>query len=1136
MKRNKINNPQWLSTKCLASLLVLSSAIQGVQAQEPIKAAKLTPAKTNQVMVETKTITGVVTDAATGQPILGARITVLGNPRFSAMTNEKGEYTLQAPTLTSMLYVEIEEYNGLQVAVKEGESIDAQLYPIWFSSAYNKTGAIFNNPTASVSQSTSLAADNEIGNKLNANVRTITRGGQPAQGAAMFINGLNSLNSVVQPLIVVDGVIWDMQYDRSSIHQGFVNNVLNVIDPEDIEDVEVITNGAALYGARGGNGVIKITTKRSKSMVTRIRVTTFGGFETKPSVQKMMTGDQFRKYATELLGTTAYAQTTAGSTLQPFQNDNPNFVFYPLYHNNTDWSDGLYRKAAFLQNYKAVVEGGDDVARYNLSLGYANAQSTAKNNDFDRLNIRFNTNVNLFPKVEADIDIAYSRVSYNVLDNGWASDYTQRNIASPNVLGLIQTPFISKYEQYIVWDEQTSQNKLVSSTTYTGKTYGSESNPFRYTERFGYSALVNPYWILLNGEGENKNAQAQTQFSLNVAPSYQVNDYLRLTNRFSYIVNRTSEKYYLPFSGTPDKKVPGLGTINSTLASQFAKSTNVFNEFNVGYKRIFGAHNLNANAGVRFTTLTYADDNIRGFNNSNDKMPNIVSSLQYITVGGANDTWTNLAYYIDANYNYLGRYYARLITTAESSSRFGKKTEGGIQAFGVSWGIFPSLQLGWVVSAEPWFKAKAINYLNLRAGVDVSGNDNIDYYASRTYFSNGKFLDRATMLDLANISNNAIQWENTTRWSVAADARFFNNRLSVGTEFFYAKTSNLLAQRDPGYATGFAKVWTNGGELTNKGVNAHFTAALINTRKWRWELGASIGAYKNELTALPAAVSSSDLTNTMNLYALDANGVKVGTPTTIHGYTSSVYGSNNILTSVGSAVGVFYGYQTQGVFTTEAEAANAGKYGHLRYPTGLTTQPYRNFHAGDVHFVDQNGDGWISEADMVKIGDPNPTAYGNIFTSLGYKRLKLDVNFKYSFGGDIYNYQRAMIESGSNLFNQSTALTYRWQRSGDVTLVPRVMSTSSDAWVNNERFSDRWIEDGSFLRLKRVRLTYKVPVREGFVQGLSVWGEANNVFTLSKYSGRDPEVTVGNGALSQGIDAGYLPQGTSFNLGVSLNL
>ena len=256
----------------------------------------------------------------------------------------------------------------------------------------------------------------------------------------------------------------------------------------------------------------------------------------------------------------------------------------------------------------------------------------------------------------------------------------------------------------------------------------------------------------------------------------------------------------------------------------------------------------------------------------------------------------------------------------------------------------------------------------------------------------------------------------------------------------------------------------------------------------------------------------------------------------IDGYTSSIYGSNNVLTAVGHAAGVFYGYKTAGVFATDAEAANAGAYGYLRYPTGLAQQPYRNFRAGDMHFVDQNGDGWINEADMVVIGDPNPDIYGNIYTSLEWKNLKLDVNFKYSLGNDVYNYQRMQLESANSNWNQTTAVVNRWRYEGQVTDMPRVCDPTSESWVNNERFSDRWIEDGSYLKLKNVRLTYKVPVNLSWLLGLSVWGEANNVFTVSKYTGTDPEVTCGNSVLYQGIDAGYLTQSRNFNIGVTINL
>ena len=225
------------------------------------------------------------------------------------------------------------------------------------------------------------------------------------------------------------------------------------------------------------------------------------------------------------------------------------------------------------------------------------------------------------------------------------------------------------------------------------------------------------------------------------------------------------------------------------------------------------------------------------------------------------------------------------------------------------------------------------------------------------------------------------------------------------------------------------------------------------------------------------------------------------------------------------------------MFKDNAEASTAGKYGYLKYPTGVVGDPSRDFKAGDVHFVDVNGDGWISEADMVKIGDPNPDIYGNIFTSLSWKRFTLDINFKYSLGNDIYDYQRSQLEQGNTVWNQSKALVNRWRYSGQETSIPRLMSTTNtEEWVNNERFSDRWIDNGSYLKLKKVRLTYQVPLSLSWLQGLTVFGECNNIFTLTKYKGEDPEVSCGNSVLYQGVDAGYLPQSFSCNFGVTFNL
>jgi len=234
-----------------------------------------------------------------------------------------------------------------------------------------------------------------------------------------------------------------------------------------------------------------------------------------------------------------------------------------------------------------------------------------------------------------------------------------------------------------------------------------------------------------------------------------------------------------------------------------------------------------------------------------------------------------------------------------------------------------------------------------------------------------------------------------------------------------------------------------------------------------------------------------------------------------------------VLTAVGHPAGVFYGYRTAGVFATTAEAEAAGLY------NVLTTGSRSYFGAGDVIFVNQDDDPAIDDRDKVIIGDPNPDLYGTLFTTVGWKRLTLDAQLGYSWGNDIYNYLRRQLESGSNFFNQTTALNRRWIGEGQQTDIPR--ATFGDP-MGNARFSDRWIEDGSYLRLRRVTLSYRLPVNSIWMQGLTLWVTGNNLFTLTRYLGADPESSVSGSVLSQGIDVGMLAQGRSVLVGLKLNL
>jgi hypothetical protein len=231
---------------------------------------------------------------------------------------------------------------------------------------------------------------------------------------------------------------------------------------------------------------------------------------------------------------------------------------------------------------------------------------------------------------------------------------------------------------------------------------------------------------------------------------------------------------------------------------------------------------------------------------------------------------------------------------------------------------------------------------------------------------------------------------------------------------------------------------------------------------------------------------------------------------------------------------VFYGYRTEGVFATTAEAKAAGTSDpNGLYVLGANGKDHNYFEAGDVHFSDVSGDGVIDEKDMVVIGDPNPDFYGNIFTSLSWKRFKLDVNFNYCVGNDVYNYMRSQLEGGSRFMNQSKAMNHRWQAEGQQTDMPRI--TFQDP-LGNSRFSDRWIEDGSYLRLKTATLSYDLPVNSEFIQGVQFWIQGNNLLTFSKYLGTDPEFSTSSKVIGQGIDLGRLAQSRSIVAGVKINL
>ena len=388
-----------------------------------------------------------------------------------------------------------------------------------------------------------------------------------------------------------------------------------------------------------------------------------------------------------------------------------------------------------------------------------------------------------------------------------------------------------------------------------------------------------------------------------------------------------------------------------------------------------------------------------------------------------------------------------------------------------------------------------VDLLKIRAGYSMSGNDDIGNYAARRYYSSQNLLGNYGLVR-GNLVNKNLKPERMARLNAGMDVAVLNERLSLSVDVYRSTIKDMIAYSPITSYSGFSTYIDNSGEMRNTGVDVAINARVLNLPSLKWDLGATVSHYKNKITELKG-----------NSYLTD---IADGT----------------ILTEVGRPMGVFYGYKTNGIYATTEDAKADG----LQVRSGLADVP---FGAGDVRFVNMNGDKYINEEDMTVIGDPNPDIYGGLNTRILWKNFTFSARFTYSLGNDVYNYTRRTLESMSGLENQTQAVLNRWRAEGQVTSMPKV--TYGDP-MGNARFSDRWIEDGSYLKFKNLTVAYDVPIKKGIITGIQVYAVAENICTWTKYKGYDPEFSASTNPLGYGIDAFMTPQARTFYVGLKLGL
>lgn len=1035
------------------------------EAHDATKKTIVTTIKKNSISVQ-----GVVKSAQTKKPLSGINVTVDG---FSAaITNDDGSFKIKVPHLDAVLKISGQDFQTKVYAVKKKDSgIEIFLNEANYSQNYEIADMAagdkmqYDNTNASTvvnfgKDQWSNPVNQSVGSFLQGRVAGLTairNSGTPSSGTYLTLRGFNSLYATNKPLIIVDGMIYDDEDYGSGIVQNNVSSPLSNIDVKDIEDVTVIKDGTSLYGTKGANGVIKITTIRPTELSTKIDFTMYGGVNQAPDQLPLLGSDAYRTHLSQLEASRGLTQSQIATL--PYMNDNPDVSGYYKYHNNTNWQDQIF-KSSVNQNYFLKVRGGDDIAKFGLSVGYLDSKGIVDQTQTKRYSTRLNAALRLTEKLSVDANLSF----INNVDSQWDQGYAYKT--SPLYLALTKAPFLTSHD---VNDAGEVSPNLAD---------------------VDYFNVSNPNAILDNGFGLNKNYRffGNLKFNYALSKSWDLNTILGLT------LNKERETFFIPDMGVADLVLPTAIAKNRS-GSEVQIYNSIFTDTYANYtKHLNNDHNVDVRFGLRTQSNKSESDLGLGYNSSTDDFTSVGAGSNLLRqVGGALGEWNWLNIYANADYNYRNKYFLTTSYAVDGSSRFGDKLDGSNK-----YALMSSLTGAWLVSSEGFMKnLKNVDYLKLRATYGYSGNDDIGNFTAQKYYISQNLLGMQGLVT-GNIGNPNLQWETVKKFNVGADLGLFNERVNASVDFYNNRTRNMIVYESISNLTGFDYVASNSGAMRTLGAELALKARVVNSNDFTFDLGLNLSRYKNEVQGLP------------------------------NGDIYTQFAGATYLTSVGKEANLFYGLKANGVFSTTAEATTAG------LNRRLTNGDLIPFTAGDMRYVDTNNDHVIDNSDRVVIGNPNPDVAGSFSANFTYKRFSLQGLFNFSIGNDIYNGLRYNLEKMSGYENQSAAVANRWIAEGQQTDIPKAVWGDP---MGNAEFSSRWIEDGSYLRLKTVVLGYDFKVNDmNYIKYIKLYASANNLFTFTKYLGYDPEFSATSSIFGQGTDIGLAPQFKTFQLGLRLGL
>lgn len=1021
-------------------------------------------------------ITGSVIDAATGKAIAGANIEIVGVS--AAITDDNGHYSISTPRTDVMMTANASGYAKREIFVRGRIAIDIVLYDQEYKGMtktvltplgeQSTTNTIYSWFGINEDNLASSAVSPDVLLKTQASGLNVqTRSGTPGSGSNFYMRGINTMNAGAMPLFVVDGMPYENTYYASSLIGNYSANPLASIDPKDIENITILKDGTSLYGSKGANGVILIGTLKAKSLETRInaRITTgIGLVRSELPVlnsmeQKFLLAEQYQR-----------ANPTISADyindVLPFLNETMPVKYpwgyegnmdYYRYNATTNWQKEVY-SPSWNQDYYLNVAGGDEIAKYVLSLGYLKHEGMIKNTDFSRFNTRFNSEIKFSNSFRMLSNMSFMYGTKHLPNEG--GNY----YLNPMLAALVKAPFTAPY----IYNEEGKRSPNLEDADFWN--------------------LSNPY-VLVNNENDIVNINYR--FFGSFGFEYNVSPHLDVVAQMGLNFNKEREKAFYPSTGVGFPNSIGGISIFNVSQHRVDRLFSLYGDAYANYKNKFNNdHSLNLRAGVRYQNNAANDNNGVSYNSSSDQF----RSLQYGTstlrsIGGHINDWAWMSLYANLDYSFQNKYFLNLHSAFDYSSRLGTNVTQFLP--------YPSAGFAWLASSEDFMQSiDVIDLLKIRASFGLSGNDDIGNYNGDRYYHPYSLIGQYGLVR-TSLVNPDLKPEKMERIGAGIDLSVAQERVNISLDVYSNTVSDMMLSVKPASISGSQRnVLINAGKMRNLGLDLNLNTRLINTSNWKWDLGMMVSTYKNKV--------------------LDLGGKE---------YYNELWGAT-VQTKVGQPLGVFYGYKTNGVYSTTQDANDAG----LNIREGLLLIP---FTAGDVRFANQNTDLVIDKNDRTIIGDPNPDWFGNVSTSLKHENLTLNAVFSYSIGGDVYNYSRTVLEGMYAPYNQYRTVLNRWRQEGDVTSVPKAVFNDP---MGNARFSDRWIEDGSYVRLKNITLTYDLKLDVPVIESCQLYLTGENLITFTRYKGLDPEFASGVSPLYMGIDPCTVPQSRIVSLGIKLGL